>query len=224
MKKITIKKLIEFRGKSHGTRLTLINNLNKEVEKSNDDSGGDYWISCLSAIRNTFKTENISLLEEKIELLELKIKSNSIKKNQVQFQRNIDILNRFKDLNIKNYKPDADLSFLKQPKINSILTINGLPIEARPCLIYSFSINGNEEIGGVWFVAQLNGFKKAELGMFSDIMYRYLDKHFSNNYYINPNFCYTIDLFNGQEVNYREIENGTIPILIDSTIEDLKKV
>jgi len=116
------------------------------------------------------------------------------------------------------------LCFLKQPKAYSILTINGFPIEAKPCFIYSFSINGSEEIGGIWFVAQLNGFKKSELGMFADINYRYLVKHFSNNFYVNPKYCIAVDLFNGQDVNYKEIENGEIPTLIESTIEDIKSI
>lgn len=73
MKKKTVKNLIEFRGKNDRTRITYINNLNKEIEKSNDESGGDYWISCLSAIRNTFKSKNLDLLDEKINLLHDKI-------------------------------------------------------------------------------------------------------------------------------------------------------
>jgi hypothetical protein len=105
-----------------------------------------------------------------------------------------------------------------------LIDIKGLPIEAKPCHIFSFSENEKEEIGGVWFIAQLKGFTKSELGMFTDILYRYLDKHYSNKFYINPDYCFAVDLFNGQDVSYTEIKKGKIPILIDSTLDDLKKI
>ncbi|MDP9961753.1 hypothetical protein [Chryseobacterium lathyri] len=225
MKKITVKKLIEFREKkSDRTKITFINNLNKEIKKSDDDSGGDYWISCLSAIRNTFKDENLELLDEKINTLHEKFNSTNIKKNQLQFQRNIDIINSFKDFNINNLKPNTKLTFLKQPKIYSILNIKGLPIEAKPCHIYSFSLNESNEVAGIWFIAKLGGFNKSELAMFTDILYRYLYMHYSKDFFVNPDYCIAVDLFNGQEINYTEIQNGNIPILIETTINDIKKI
>jgi hypothetical protein len=224
MKKVTVKNLIEFRGKNDRTKITFVNNLKKEKEKTGDDSGGDYWISCLSAIRNTFKYDNPDLLDEKIKLLQDKIKVAEIKRIKDQHQRNIDIINNFKDYDFENLKPKVDLKFLTQPKYQSIIDIKGVPLEAKPCHIYSFSENNSEEIGGVWFIAQIKGFKKSELGMFTDLLYRYLNKHYSKEYYVNPRYCIAVDLFNGQEVNYTEIQNGKIPILIDSTIDDLKKV
>lgn len=224
MEKITVKKLIEFRGKNDKTKITLVKNLNKEKTKSADGSGGDYWISCLSAIRNTFKYGNANLLDEKIELLEDKIRVEEDKKNKDQFQRNLDIVNNFKDYDFQHLKPNADLTFLTQPKDRAILNIKGFPIEAKPCHIFTFSNNNSEEIAGIWFVAQINGFKKSELGMFADILYRYLDKHYSKDFYINPDYCIAVDLYNGQEANYAEILNGKIPELIDSTLDDLKEV
>lgn len=224
MKKVTIKNLIEFRGKNDRTKITFVNNLKKEKKKSDDSSGGDYWISCLSAIRNTFKYEDENLLDEKIELLQDKIKVSNIKRIKNQFQRNIDIINSFKDYDFENLKPNTDLTFLKQIKSQFLIDIKGLSVESKPCHIFSFSQNGSEEIGGVWFIAQLEGFKKSELGMFADILYRYLEKHYSKKFFVNPRYCIAVDLYNGQEINYEEIKNGNIPILIDSTLDDLKKV
>ncbi|WP_438969510.1 hypothetical protein, partial [Nonlabens sp.] len=74
MKKVTVKNLIEFRGKNKRTKLTFVHNLKKEKKKSEESSGGDYWISCLSAIRNSFKENDETLLDEKIELLREKIR------------------------------------------------------------------------------------------------------------------------------------------------------
>jgi hypothetical protein len=224
MEKVTVKDLIEFRGKNDRTKITFVNNLKTKTKKSDDDSGGDYWISCLSAIRNTFRFDNENLLDEKIDLLHDKIKVTEIKRIKDQFQRNIDILSNFKDYDFKHLKPNVDLIFLKQPKIKSLLDIKGLSIEAKPCHIYTFSENSSEEIGGIWFVAKLEGFKKSELGMFADLLYRYLDKHYSKDFYINSNYCIAVDLYNGQEVNYSDIKNGSIPILIDTTIEGINKI
>ena len=74
MKKITVKNLIEFRGKKEKSKLTFINNLKKEKKKSEKGDSGDYWISALSAVRNTFKFNDERLLDEKIEELNEKIK------------------------------------------------------------------------------------------------------------------------------------------------------
>lgn len=224
MEKITIKDLIKFRGKNDRTKITFVKNLNKEKIKPADSSGGDYWISCLSAIRNTFKSGNTNLLDEKINMLSDKIRAEEDQKNKDQFQKNLDIVNNFKDYDFQHLKPNVDLTFLTQPKDRSILNIKGFPIEAKPCHIFTFSNNNSEEIAGIWFVAQKDGFKKSELGMFTDMLYRYLDKYYSKDFYVNPDYCIAVDLYNGHEVNYSEIQNGSIPILIDSTLDDLKEL
>ena len=224
MEKVTVKNLVEFRRKNEHTRITFVNNLKKEKQRSDDSSGGDYWISCLSAIRNTFKYEDENLLDEKVEELAEKIKLSNYKKVKDRFQQNIEILNNFKEYDFKHLKPDSKLNFLKQQKAKSLLDIKGLPIEAKPCYIYTFSNNDSEEIGGIWFIAKKNGFKKSELGMFVDILYRYLVKYYSKDYFINSNYCIAVDLYNGQEVNYTEIEKGQILMLIDTTILEIKNI
>ena len=106
--------------------------------------------------------------------------------------------------------------------MKSIIDIRGLHIQSKPSHIFSFSETDSEEVGGIWFVAKLKGFKEAELGMFADIIYRYLKKHYSDDFYVNSKYCIAIDLFNGQKLNYSEIENNKIPKLIDSTIDEIK--
>lgn len=224
MEKVTVKNLIDFRRKSDRTKISFVNNLKREKVADDSSGGGDYWISCLSAISNTFRDQNTDLLDEKIELLKYKIKCSEDKKIKDQFQRNIDILINFEDFDFQHLKPSNDLTYHTQPKIKSILDIKGFPIEAKPNHVFSFSENNRDEIGSIWFIAKLNGYKKSELGMFSDILYRYLDKHYSNDFYVNPSFCIAVDVFNGQEVNYTEIQNANIPSLIDSTIEDIKNL
>lgn len=224
MEKLTVKNLIKFRGKNDKTKITFVNNLRKEKNDAENSSGGDYWICCLSAIRNAYKSDNVDLLDEKIDLLQGKIKIAKHKNTKEQFQKNIDIISNLKDYDFRHLKPNFNLTFLKQPKYQTIIDIKGFPIEAKPCHIYTFSNNKSEEIGGIWFVAQLEGFTKSELGMFADILYRYLNKHYSKDFYVNPEYCIAVDLYNGQEVNYIEIQTGKIPILIDSTLDDLNKI
>ncbi|MEJ6735223.1 MAG: hypothetical protein QNK67_06270 [Flavobacteriales bacterium] len=176
----------------------------------------------MSAIANGYKYENKDLLEEKIEFLREKVNFATDKRIKDQFQRNIDILLNFQDSDFQNIRPDSELTFLKQPKMKSIIDIRGLHIQSKPSHIFSFSKTDSEEVGGIWFVAKLKGFKEAELGMFADIIYRYLKKHYSDDFYVNSKYCIAIDLFNGQKLNYSEIENNKIPKLIDSTIDEIK--
>ncbi len=223
MKKITVKNLVEFRKKSDKSKIIFINNLKVEKVKSDVDSGGDYWISCLWAIRNTFTSGDLSLLDKKIDLLNDKIKVSKINRIKNQFRRNIDIINNFKDYDFQYLKPMGLVTFLKQIKNQTILDIKKIPIESKPCHIFSFSQNNSDEIGGVWFVAQLNGFTKNELGMFTEILYRYLNIHYSKEFYVNQDYCIAVDLYSGQKANYTEIQKGTIPKLIDITLDNLKK-
>ena len=225
MEKIRIKELIKFRRKSDRSRITLVNNLKLNKALENDSSsGGDYWISCLSAIANAFKYDNSDILDEKIDLLIEKIRTHEDKRIKNQFQRNIDVLYNFEDFDFQELKPNADLIFLKKPTDISILDINGLPIQAKPDHVFTFSINNSEEIGAVWFIAQLDGFDKGELGMFVDILYRYLNKHFSKDHYVNTSYCIAVDVNKAQRINYKDIEEGRVPRLLEQTINDIKKL
>jgi hypothetical protein len=222
MKRITIKKLIEFRSKNDKTKKTFVANLKRNKKAEDSSGGGDYWISCLSAIGNVFKYNDDNYSAEKIDLLKQKIELSDNKGTKTQFQRNIDILIGFEDFELKDIRPNAELVFLKKPKDKSIINIKGLPIQARPHHVFSFSENGSDEIGAVWFVSKLDGYKKSELGMFTEILYMYLEKHYSKEYFVNPEFCMTIDVVKGLQVNYKDLTSGKIPTLLDSTIDELK--
>lgn len=224
MKKITIKNLIDFRRKSERSKKTFAYNL--KLDKKSDDSsgGGDYWISCLSAISNGFKYDKVDYLNDKIKLLKDKVEVSDDRRIKMQFQRNMDILFGFEDFDFKTIRPNADLKFLKKPSDKSIIDISGFPVQARPNHVFTFSKKGSDEIGAVWFIAKLDGYKKNELGMFADMIYRYLNKHYSKDYFVNPKYCIAIDVVNGKEVSYKEIKKGKIPILIESTIDEIKKL
>lgn len=225
MEKIRIKELVKFRRKSERARITLVNNLKLNQALENDSSsGGDYWISCLSAIANTFKHDDVELLSEKIDLLSEKIKATQDKRIKDEFQRNIDVLYNFGDFDFEELKPNVELTYLKKPTSKSILDIKGLPIQAKPDHVFTFSINNSEEIGAIWFIAQLDGFNRGELGMFADILYRYLDNHYAKDFFVNTSYCIAVDVNKVQLVSYNDIEEGKVPKLLDQTIEDIKKL
>lgn len=225
MEKIRIKDLVKFRRKSERSRITIAKNL--KLEKKSDSansSGGDYWISCLSAISNAFKDDNLELLDNKMILLNDKIIANDDKRIKDQFQRNFDVLYNFKEFDFKEIKPNEEFVFQQKQKVKSILQINELPIQAKPDHVFTFSRNERDEVGAVWFIAQLNGFDKGELGMFVDILYRYLITHYSEDFFVNASYCFAIDVNKVQSVSYKDIEEGTVPKLLDKTIENLKKL
>ncbi|MBB6328876.1 anti-sigma28 factor (negative regulator of flagellin synthesis) [Algoriphagus iocasae] len=224
MKKITIKNLIEFRRKSDRSKLTFLNNLRKEKAKKGDDSGGDYWVSCNSAVLNSFKTGRKELLQVKIEELKEMILSTSYDNTKKRFQRNIDVLVGFQDFDLDAIKPKGPLEFLHQKKVNSILTIGGLPIEAKPNHVFSFTDGISEEIGAVWFVTKLNGYDRNELGMFAETIFRYLKQHYSQDFFINKDYCVVVDVITGRVVKYSEMESGIVSALLDDTIAQLGKL
>ena len=224
MKKVTIKNLIDFRAKTDQSKITFLKNLRKEKMKAPTDDAGDYWISCVSAISNVFRNNDRTLLGKKVAEIQDKLKVTTRKQTKDQYQRNIDILTSFEDFDLQTIRPAAEINVKKQPKTKALLDINGLPIEAKPSHVFSFSENGSEEVGAVWFVAKKGGFHLYDLGMFADMIYRYLDTCYSKEYFVNTSFCIAVDVFSGKVVRYKDIENGTIPSLIDTTIEQMNNL
>ena len=104
------------------------------------------------------------------------------------------------------------------------MTIKGLEVQAVPHHVFAFQKDDVEEIGAILFIAKLNGFKKDELGMFSDVLYRYLKTHYSKEYQLNPNYCIAVDVCNNLEVNYSQLEKGEIPMILNSTLDEIKKL
>ncbi|WP_155844985.1 hypothetical protein [Chryseobacterium daeguense] len=215
--------MIDFRRrKSEKTKLTFVNNLKKENDQNSDEGGGDYWISCTSALNNIFRTNDINLIQEKNLYLKDKIEKTLDNKTKKRFQKNIDILNNFREFDFNHIKPNTTLTFHKKPDFQALYDIHNIRIDIRPCIIFSYENKDFHEIGAVWFICKIGGLKKEELGMFCDVMYRYLRTYHSSDYKINPDYCVAIDAFNCADINYSQIINGEVPKLIDNTIVELK--
>ena len=223
MKKLTIKDIVKFRRKTEGPRKTFIHNLIIARETGSDADARDYWVRSLSTIKKAFRTNDTQCISDKIdevkEVLLATTHGNTIK----QYNHNIRILKNFEDFDFSIWKPTEEIKILNQYKENKILPIKGLPIEATPSFVFLFNNSGNEEVGAIWFVAQKDGFKALELGMFAEIMYIYLKTHFSK-YDINPNFCIVVDLYNGTHIDYLKLEEGAIHKVLNSTLDEIKKL
>jgi hypothetical protein len=224
MKKLSIKSIIEFSRKSDKSKMNFATAVKIDKAKVDTEGGGDYWISCLSAISNSFKTNNLESIIDKRCELEEKYGETEFKKTKTMYKRNIDILYNYEDFDLKKWKPSKKIKLLKKHKDDSILTIKGLQVQVIPHHVFTFQKNDVEEIGAIWFIAKLDGYRKDELGMFADILYRYLRTHFSKDYILNSKYCIAVDVFNNFEVSYSQLEKREMPLTLNSTLDEIKKL
>jgi len=220
MNKLSVKTLIDFHRKTIKGRQTLINNLRVKTKPSKD--GGDYWISCVSTLSNAFKSNDNKLIKEKIAHLVNLRELSPHEITKTMYERNARILRNYEDYDFSIWHPSKDLKFQPKTRSKSIVNIKGLPIQVLPSHVFSFNSNGIPTIGAIWFVAKLNGFKIEEVGIFTEILYRYLDLNYASDYLINPSCCVTIDVVNCIEAKYDRILNKEIPSLLDFVIDDVK--
>lgn len=224
MKKLSIKKIIEFRRKSDRSKKTFAQNLKLERDRKESDGGGDYWVSSLSAISNSYKRNNLQFIRDKVYELEEKFENTDFQRTKTMYSRNIDILYKYEVFDFKILKPNEQITYIKKHKSDFVLTIQGLPIEAVPHHVFSYQDEDIKEIGAIWFIAKLDGYREVELGMFTDILYRYLKINFSKDYTLNPRYCIAVDVVNNFAVNYYQIEKGEVPSILDKTIDEIKKI
>lgn len=222
MEKVGVSKLIDFsRKKTQGSKLTFVNNL-KKPKAENTDGGGDYWITSTSACAATFWYQDKSHIENKIEELKEKINATDHKQTKDQFIQNVNILLSMDDFDFGGIIPQAEV--VKQSRKENIINIHNLPIQVRPQHIFSYKIGDKENIGGVWFVAKKGGYTEGELGMFSNALHKYLSKRFSDKYIVDPNYCISVDVSNVKSVSYSQLLKKQVPDLLNSTINDLRKL
>lgn len=216
--KLPIKKLVEFRRLSKGRRQTFAKALN--VEKEASSGGGDYWVRSLSTISNAFKANDNSLIRAKLEEVSYLYNAEQRSQTKTMYKRNIDILAKYQNFDFTNWRPSAELNFLRKPQ--SILEMNGLPIQIRPQLIFSYGANNNQSVGGIWFLTWLKGYKREDLGIYSEALFRYLSSYYSEDYIVNPAACMAVDVSQMMVISYSKIVDGEIPSLLDASIAKIK--
>jgi len=225
MNKITITNLIDFTRKTPRGRQTLVDNLKTPKLKSHvEESGGNYWVSALSCISNAYKNNIENLIGDKIDELINKLEDHHAKITKDMYQRNINILQDFEDFDFNRLKPHSKLLYQKKPKDKSIVAIKGLPLFAKPHHVFTFKENDITKIGAVWFVAKLRGLKYDELAMVTELLYRYLDINYSNEYEIANDYCIAVDVNTVNSMNYAQLNNKKIKSLLVRTVGEIKKL
>lgn len=229
MEKIRIKELIEFRTKSsdkskRNFALKLKTRKPKEKKEDEKNGGGNYWSISNSTIYNTFKHGKDEFYDEKIEDVINRDKNTEVKKDKIMYQRNLDILRSFKEFDILSLRPNTITKFETIHKSVKVITIQNFPIYINPDLVFHFEENGKEFIGSLLLVPQLNGFTKANLGIFCEVLYQFLNKHYSKDYQISEEYCIAIDTYNASKISYLDLINHKTPSLLKSTLEKLKKL
>lgn len=218
MKRLTAKKLIEFRTKkSEATRETFMKKFLTPRDPL-DEGGGDYWICCLSAIAAASRFNENDLIATKIDELILKKRQSLKSISKVMFQRNIDILEKYKKYSFSRLIPAYASGVKSELRIKAQLNIRGLRIEVLPSHVFTFKNKAVDEVGLIWFVAQLDGFKEEELGIFLELAHRYLRTKYKNHT-VNPKNCIVIDVFGEHEVNYSQLLSGRIASVLPATID-----
>ena len=71
---------------------------------------------------------------------------------------------------------------------------------------------------------QLGGYKKLDLVLFCEMLYRFLIENFKMKYQISEEFCLVIDTFKVNKMSYLEIKNDIIESPIDKIIVELNNI
>jgi hypothetical protein len=227
MQKITIKELVEYNRKtSDRSKAILANKLKTRTakeKKEEDDQvgGGDYWVTSTSCIYNVIKNNSDEIYENKIDELLAKIKATEIKKTKSMHRPNLEILTNFKEFNHHKIRPEEVARFESVQKVHKIHSIDNIPLYVNPNLVFSFEENGKKKVGAIWLIAKLGGFSKSELGMFCELLYRFLIRNYSEEYQVSENYCTAVDTFAAQSIDYSEMLQSKAPFLIQKTIDKL---
>lgn len=224
MKKLSIKNLVDFRGKSDRSKKNFVENIKFPKIEVPSEGGGDYWITSVSAVNNSYRSNDIEIVNEKIEELREKTRNTNQNIAKNMYQRNVAILQKYKSLDIKKLRPPEKVEFLKKSTANSVLTIKGLQIQTKPNHVFMYNKDGDENIGAIWFIAKLKGYRIEEVGLATELLYRYIKSNYSKKYQLNSKYCLALDVVNGNAVNYFQIENGDIPAILIPTIDDINRL
>jgi len=219
---VTIKQLVEFRRLSDRSRKTFANRIQTPKTPASGEGGGDYWISCLSAIGNTYRLLNNQLITDKINELDQKYQSAKHANTKDMYKRNLEILQIYETFSLAPWRPAGALQFLTRPKIT--LYLKNVPLQILPQHIFAYDNQGIQMVGGIWFVHWLAGFNIGDLGMYTEAMFEYLNLVYGSNYQVDPDFCLTVDVVGQNAISYRQLSNGTVPSLLSTTLDELNKL
>jgi hypothetical protein len=192
-----------------------------KIPKSDDTSGGDYWKRSTSGLSNAYKHNDNKLIQKKIDSVSSVYESARKESTKTMYKRNLEILHNYTDFDFSTWRPPANLQFLAKSKLT--VTIKDIPVQVLPHHIFSYEDKGEPNVGGIWFVVWLDGFKQGDLGIYSESLFRYLTLLYAKKYKVNPEYCLTVDAASKDVVSYNQILKGKIPSLLEPTIDALSK-
>lgn len=224
MNNLSVKNLIEFRRFSDRRKTNFVYKLKTPIEDKAKSDGGNYWSRSIGALITAYKLNDNSIIKKRLELIEQDYQKSDRKQTKEMYQRNIDILYNFEEFDFSEVRPDEDLKFLQKPTSKSVINFNGIPVKILPSHVFSYGDKEVSYIGGVWFVVWLEGYKKSDLGVFCETIYRYLYKHYSNDFIIDPKDCIAVDALSAEVVTYKQVIEKEIPSLLNSTIVSINEL
>ncbi|WP_437372115.1 hypothetical protein [Maribacter litoralis] len=225
MEKVTVKDLVDFKRKSDRAKKTFAQKIKtREVKPKGDGGGGNWWSTSLSAIGNTFKTGDKDEISKKIEDLNDRYNSTDVKLTKMQYTQNIEVLQSMLDYDFEQIRPEQEFSSVKSIYEQKMIEISGFPVQAWPTSVFSFKENDEIYIGSVWFVTNKYPFKDSELGMYAEMLYRFLSKWYSTKFKVNPSYCIAVEPKRGAQVNYKMIEDGKVISILDKTLLEIKNM
>lgn len=170
MNKITVKNIISFRKKSDKSQKTFLASLNK-IKKINSKGGGNYWVRSISALCNAFKSNNNQYIKDKIYEILNDFNNSERKQTKDMYQKNLDILYNYEDFDFSTWYPNKTFKILEKTNKKSIIEIDEIPVQVLPNQVFSFTKNKIKYVGAIWFIAKLDGYSKAEFGIFPKLFF-----------------------------------------------------
>lgn len=220
MIKWTVKNIIQFRKLSAIRQSSFIANLTAE-EEDDETEKRNYWHFSLTTISSVCRNEKVELIREKIDDLATRKKSKTLDRTKQMYQRNIDALYNYEEYDFSTLKP-VKIEFQVKPRSSTVINVKGLPVKVSPSYVFSFTNKGKKEIGAIWFVAQIGGFRNDEFGIFLELLYRYLVANYGKSYTVNPSYCRVVEVVTGRERRYSEIDGSEIYILLNGVVDKIK--
>lgn len=224
MRTLSVKNIIDFARKSDRSKKSFADNLKLETKKKIDDGGGDYWITSISAISNSFRSNDLSFIITKKAELEEKVRITEFDNTKSMYKRNISILSAYEDFEIAVWRPSNKINFIKKHSEDSNLTLRGINVKVDPHHIFTFEKNDSKQLGAIWFVAKLDGYRPSELGLFTDVLFRNLKANYAKGFDLNPRYCIAVDVVNKFEVNYLQLQESEVPRILMKTLNELNRL
>lgn len=223
MKKISVKNIILFRKKAEKNKKTFLQSLSK-IKASDSENGGNYWVRSISALSSTFRTNDNKHIKDKIDDIGDDYNKTQRKQTKDMYRRNLDILHNYEDFDFSSWYPNSTFKILDKANKKSIIYINKIPVQVLPNQVFTFTKGKIEYVGAVWFIAKLDGYSEAELGIYAETLFHYLKSQFSKRYEASPENCLVVDVLNLNEVTYQMVLDGKIPAILKETLKSIKAI